>query len=224
MSLNELSTVALYYSADELINISEYDKAIILLKEYIENVPTDINANIKLAYANYKTNNYFEAYYIITDLINNYPEINQLFYLKGLIMLKINENIESYICFKHIIDQNKYADLSKQAYKNINYMRNELKKQIEDNKLKSDIIISNISKCFHKILYQQIIKVYTCPLTQNIMIEPVLAEDGYLYDKCAIESWIINGNNYSPLTNKPFNTYYIEPIDEFKEYINSFLI
>ena len=41
-----------------------------------------------------------------------------------------------------------------------------------------------------------------CPITQEFMREPVVASDGYSYEKEAISKWISNGNKTSPMTNE----------------------
>ena len=40
---------------------------------------------------------------------------------------------------------------------------------------------------------------YECPITSNVMDDPVVASDGYTYESKAIEGWL-NGNNTSPVT------------------------
>lgn len=41
-----------------------------------------------------------------------------------------------------------------------------------------------------------------CPITQEFMREPVVASDGYSYEKSAISKWISTGNTSSPMTNE----------------------
>ena len=51
---------------------------------------------------------------------------------------------------------------------------------------------------------------FTCPITKQIFYRPVLLDDGFFYEKCAIDEWLINSNN-SPLTGKQLkHTYYNE--------------
>ena len=46
---------------------------------------------------------------------------------------------------------------------------------------------------------------FMCPITLELMKEPWLCpEDGYTYEKEAIECWVIK-NNLSPMTRKPIN-------------------
>jgi len=47
-----------------------------------------------------------------------------------------------------------------------------------------------------------IIESITCPITRDIMREPVVARDGQTYEKTAIIAWLSNHNN-SPITNDP---------------------
>lgn len=39
---------------------------------------------------------------------------------------------------------------------------------------------------------------YICPLTQDIMNNPVMAADGHSYEQSAILEWLKNGNIVSP--------------------------
>ena len=43
----------------------------------------------------------------------------------------------------------------------------------------------------------------TCPLTQRAMSEPVVASDGYVYERGAIEEWM-RTRTVSPVTREPF--------------------
>lgn len=41
---------------------------------------------------------------------------------------------------------------------------------------------------------------FLCPISQNIMQNPVLAEDGFCYEKKIIEDWFNRGKDTSPFT------------------------
>jgi hypothetical protein len=41
---------------------------------------------------------------------------------------------------------------------------------------------------------------YLCPITLEIMMDPVMAEDGHTYERSAIEDWFNRGNATSPKT------------------------
>ena len=43
-------------------------------------------------------------------------------------------------------------------------------------------------------------ELYRCPITTEIMNDPVNAEDGYTYERASISEWLKN-NNKSPMTN-----------------------
>ena len=40
---------------------------------------------------------------------------------------------------------------------------------------------------------------YLCPITVQIMFDPVIAEDGCTYEREAIEKWFNNGHDTSPM-------------------------
>ncbi|KAM3877494.1 WD repeat, SAM and U-box domain-containing protein 1 [Diretmus argenteus] len=52
---------------------------------------------------------------------------------------------------------------------------------------------------------------FLCPITRELMREPVIAADGYSYEKEAIESWINTKNRSSPMTNLPLFTTLLTP-------------
>ena len=41
--------------------------------------------------------------------------------------------------------------------------------------------------------------IFTCPITQDLMIDPVLATDGHTYERRAIEDWLVS-HSTSPMT------------------------
>ncbi|XP_071371848.1 WD repeat, SAM and U-box domain-containing protein 1 [Centroberyx affinis] len=52
---------------------------------------------------------------------------------------------------------------------------------------------------------------FLCPITRELMREPVIAADGYSYEREAIESWINTKNRSSPMTNLPLLTILLTP-------------
>ncbi|KAJ8416980.1 hypothetical protein AAFF_G00328580 [Aldrovandia affinis] len=50
-----------------------------------------------------------------------------------------------------------------------------------------------------------------CPITREVMKDPVIAADGYSYEREAIESWINSKNRSSPMTNLPLQTTVVTP-------------
>lgn len=63
---------------------------------------------------------------------------------------------------------------------------------------------------------------FYCPITQNIMVEPVKTCDGHVYDKEAIQKWF-DYKNTSPLTNLILSTLMLEPYDALYNTINKFI-
>uniref|UniRef100_A0A8C5CSX6 WD repeat, SAM and U-box domain-containing protein 1 n=1 Tax=Gadus morhua TaxID=8049 RepID=A0A8C5CSX6_GADMO len=52
---------------------------------------------------------------------------------------------------------------------------------------------------------------YLCPITRELMKDPVIAADGYSYEREAIQSWINSRNRSSPMTNLPLKTTLLTP-------------
>ncbi|XP_044221790.1 WD repeat, SAM and U-box domain-containing protein 1-like isoform X1 [Thunnus albacares] len=52
---------------------------------------------------------------------------------------------------------------------------------------------------------------FLCPITRELMKEPVIAADGYSYERESIESWIRGKNKTSPMTNLPLQTTLLTP-------------
>jgi len=49
----------------------------------------------------------------------------------------------------------------------------------------------------------EILDALTCPITLELFVDPVLASDGYTYERSAIIEWIKHHNGTSPMTRKP---------------------
>ncbi|KAK2853859.1 hypothetical protein Q5P01_006520 [Channa striata] len=76
-------------------------------------------------------------------------------------------------------------------------LRSKLLRKVEE--LKSDSVCSDIPDEF------------LCPITREPMKDPVIAADGYSYERDAIESWIHTKNRSSPMTNLPLLTTLLTP-------------
>jgi tetratricopeptide (TPR) repeat protein len=232
MTFTDISEIGLQLSINYFINNKDYNKAIILLKEYLHKNKDDFSKSyyvlLKLVFCYYNNNNYFDSYCIIEEIINNYKYItnedkNKILILKSYIMIYIREYLEAYHIFKYIYVNNVNTEIKNNILENLDLIKDRLLMIIKNNKIKSDIIISNIKNTFDIIISNNIIENYTCQLTQNIYIDPVLAEDGYIYEKSAIELWIIGGNETSPISNEIFSTYKLKPVNEIKEYLHTYL-
>ncbi|XP_066468133.1 WD repeat, SAM and U-box domain-containing protein 1 [Tiliqua scincoides] len=64
---------------------------------------------------------------------------------------------------------------------------------------------------------------FLCPITQELMKEPVIAADGYSYEKEAMENWIIRKRHSSPMTNLPLQRLVLTPNRNLKMAINRWL-
>jgi len=60
---------------------------------------------------------------------------------------------------------------------------------------------------------------FICPITLDIMREPVMCDDGHIYDKHAITKV---KNSISPFTRQPINLNNLIPCDELKNLIREF--
>jgi hypothetical protein len=61
---------------------------------------------------------------------------------------------------------------------------------------------------------------FICPITLDIMRDPVLCDDGHVYDKHAIRGI---KNNLSPLTRQPIDLNNLKPCDELKKSIDEYV-
>ncbi|XP_051121159.1 U-box domain-containing protein 43-like [Andrographis paniculata] len=52
---------------------------------------------------------------------------------------------------------------------------------------------------------------FYCPITQDVMVDPVQTSSGQTFERAAIEKWLADGNNLCPLTKTPLNTSSLRP-------------
>ncbi|XP_078334670.1 WD repeat, SAM and U-box domain-containing protein 1-like isoform X2 [Crassostrea virginica] len=64
---------------------------------------------------------------------------------------------------------------------------------------------------------------YLCPITRELMKDPVMAEDGYTYERSAIQGWIDKGKDTSPMTSIPLKTKQLIPNRSLKMLIQHYL-
>jgi len=63
---------------------------------------------------------------------------------------------------------------------------------------------------------------YICPITLDIMTDPVMALDGFTYERSEIEDWFRKGNNTSPKTNETLNCNMLIPNKNLKILIEEY--
>jgi TPR repeat protein len=61
---------------------------------------------------------------------------------------------------------------------------------------------------------------FLCPISHEIMSEPVFAADGHSYEKSAIEQWFATGKRSSPMTNKAVASTALTPNRHLKSQIS----
>jgi len=50
-----------------------------------------------------------------------------------------------------------------------------------------------------------------CPITHDVMENPVLLTDGHTYEDTAIRRWLRSGKKVSPMTNSPLTSCQLVP-------------
>jgi len=69
---------------------------------------------------------------------------------------------------------------------------------------------------------QEVPDEFVCPITCEIIREPVVALDGFVYEKDAIESWFTQSNR-SPTTNEPLDSIAVVPCHTLRCLIQDFV-
>lgn len=64
---------------------------------------------------------------------------------------------------------------------------------------------------------------YLCPITREVMKDPVIATDGYTYERSAITAWINSGKDRSPMTNAVLSRKDLTPNRSLKMLIQRYL-
>jgi hypothetical protein len=72
--------------------------------------------------------------------------------------------------------------------------------------------------------FQKCPEMFLCPITQEIMQDPVIASDGHTYEKEAIKKWTRCGRNVSPMTNLPFESAQLIPNHNLKSAIEAYKV
>ncbi|XP_063789746.1 WD repeat, SAM and U-box domain-containing protein 1 [Pseudophryne corroboree] len=90
-------------------------------------------------------------------------------------------------------------------------LRNRILRKIDDLKSKMKAAASSIPDEF------------LCPITWEIMQDPVIASDGYSYERKAIENWISTEKRTSPMTNLQLENLLLTPNRTLKMALNRWL-
>lgn len=54
-------------------------------------------------------------------------------------------------------------------------------------------------------MVSRLVEHYVCPITQQMLVDPVVAEDGHTYERSAVEQWL-RTHKKSPVTNSPMGS------------------
>ena len=93
-------------------------------------------------------------------------------------------------------------------------------KEEKENKTEENILISINEKNIEDD--DSVIQSFICPITQNIMKNPVITSSGITYEKEAIEKWL-DEHNTDPISGKPLNKNEIFPNYALKNAILDYL-
>ncbi|XP_020226141.1 U-box domain-containing protein 44 [Cajanus cajan] len=61
---------------------------------------------------------------------------------------------------------------------------------------------------------------FYCPITQDVMVDPVEISSGQTFERSAIEKWFAEGNNLCPMTLIPLDTSILRPNKKLKQSIH----
>ena len=70
--------------------------------------------------------------------------------------------------------------------------------------------------------YNEIPAEFVCPITCDLMSDPVQCSDGFVYEKSAIKEWLLTRRNTSPMTNLEMTDASLIPCDQLKLRIDAF--
>lgn len=63
---------------------------------------------------------------------------------------------------------------------------------------------------------------FRCPISLEIMVDPVTAADGYSYERSQIKTWFDTGNKTSPKTNLVLEHTFVNPNQILKQQIREY--
>ena len=110
--------------------------------------------------------------------------------------------------------------------KTIKDVKDENKKEIEEKKKEieeKNLNEEKLNKFMLKIDDNIIPESFICPITQSIMIDPVISPYGISYEKYAIENWL-SKNNVDPFSQKPLHKEQLVRNFALKNAIREFIV
>ena len=64
---------------------------------------------------------------------------------------------------------------------------------------------------------------YKCPISHELMVDPIVASDGHTYERFCFERWVSGGKIVSPMTNAPLYSINTIPNLNLKKIISQFI-
>ncbi|CAB3978294.1 WD repeat, SAM and U-box domain-containing 1-like [Paramuricea clavata] len=83
-------------------------------------------------------------------------------------------------------------------------------------------ILRNVKDVKRKEIEDSIPDEFLCPITRELMTDPVIAADGHSYERDAIQSWILSGKLTSPMANTPMKHSNLIPNNTLKSVISRY--
>lgn len=109
----------------------------------------------------------------------------------------------------------RYWDPNQKAFYRYNYDTDESKwdEEVQPEKLHAHV------NAYREDIYSNF---FECCITLNVMVDPVIASDGFSYERAAIEEWL-RQNNRSPHTNEILNKDILIPNYSLRALISSYM-
>lgn len=64
---------------------------------------------------------------------------------------------------------------------------------------------------------------FICPITHDLMVDPVICEDGFSYERSAITEWFSKDKVTSPMTNSVLTSTNVHENEKLKREIENYL-
>jgi len=85
---------------------------------------------------------------------------------------------------------------------NVQQLLNSCLNSVAGNRPSFDHVAAELDKIIGSLAVQQLPHSFYCPITSEVMVDPVICDDGHTYERSAITQWLTN-HDTSPITNLP---------------------
>jgi len=143
---------------------------------------------------------------------------------KLLSELQCASNLEEYTCDETTFRQSVAFPFMQQEY-NVEFGKKKLKYKADTNqKVTPSEPSLTISAPMHSVSMSGKVEIpqeFKCPITLDIMVDPVIVPDGNRYERNALLQWLSDGNMFSPLTKQPLSFKDLKSDHELRERIET---